>query len=50
MKRTLFFTGLPKDATYSDLVDGVRGGALVDVWMKNTVSTRYRCFCFGLRF
>jgi hypothetical protein len=49
-KRTLFFTGLPKDATYSDLVDVVRGGALVDVWMKNSVSNRSRCFCSDFNF
>ncbi|KAF8246270.1 hypothetical protein K440DRAFT_369831 [Wilcoxina mikolae CBS 423.85] len=35
-RRTLFFTNIPKDATYPDLVDVVRGGALVDVWMKNS--------------
>lgn len=35
-RRTLFFTGVPKDATYSDLVDVVCGGALIDVWMKNS--------------
>jgi len=35
-RRTLFFSNLPKDATYSDLVAVVRGGALVDVWMKDS--------------
>lgn len=35
-RRTLFFSNLPKDATYSDLVAVVRGGALVDVWMKES--------------
>jgi hypothetical protein len=35
-RRTLFFSNLPKDATYSDLVEVVRGGALVDVWMKDS--------------
>jgi hypothetical protein len=34
-RRTLFFCNLPKDATYADLVAVVKGGPLVDVWMKN---------------
>ena len=38
-RRTVFFTNIPKDATYHDLVDVVRGGPLVDVWMKSS----HRC-------
>jgi hypothetical protein len=40
-RRTIFFTNLPKDVSYGDVVDVVRGGALVDVWMKNSVSVRF---------
>lgn len=32
--RTLFFTRLPEKATYASFLEVVRGGAVVDVWMK----------------
>jgi hypothetical protein len=38
-RRTLFFTGIPKGTDYRDLVNVIRGGPLVDVWMKNSVGS-----------
>lgn len=32
--RTLFFTRLPEKVTYASFLEVVRGGAVVDVWMK----------------
>lgn len=32
--RTLFFTRLPEKATYASFLEVVRGGAVVDAWMK----------------
>lgn len=32
--RTLFFTRLPEKATYASFLQVVRGGAVVDAWMK----------------
>lgn len=37
LRRTLFITGIPKDAEYCDLVGVIRGGPIVDVWMNNSV-------------
>lgn len=32
--RTLFFTRLPEKSTYASFLEAVRGGVVVDVWMK----------------
>lgn len=32
--RTLFFTRLPEKSTYASFLEVVRGGVVVDVWMK----------------
>lgn len=32
--RTLFFTRLPEKTTYASFLETVRGGAVVDAWMK----------------